>query len=89
MASTPGILIEVYLTFLMIEHVNCLFFVFMFSVIKGKVYRSSLCSIFIEISKHFQFGMKISRGAVLANVFLKQLCKALTPRDGKESKQYY
>ena len=59
----------------------------MFSVVKEKVCRSSLCSIFMEISDHFQFNMKKSHGTALANIFLKQLCKSVTPRDGKESKQ--
>ena len=31
--------------------------------------------------------MKKSHGTALANIFLKQLCKSVTPRDGKESKQ--
>ena len=39
----------------------------------------------MEISEHYQFEMKISHGNVLANIFLNNLCKAVTPRDSKEA----
>ena len=47
----------------------------------------TLYNLFQEVSDHFQFGMTMSNGICLSNIFFKNLCKAETPRDSRESKQ--
>ena len=58
----------------------------MFCVIKEKVCRRSLVSIFLEISEQFKFAMKKSHGTALANILFKNLCLAESPRSSKESR---
>ena len=58
----------------------------MFCVIKEKVCRRSLVSIFLEISEQFKFAMKKSHGTALANILFKNLCLAESPRSSKGSR---
>ena len=59
----------------------------MFSVLKQRVCRTSLVKVLLEISDFFDFDMKEKHARVLSNIFLNNLCKALTPRDNKEANQ--
>ena len=55
----------------------------MFVIVKDKVCQKSLSDLLLEISTIYDFGMSKSHAKSLANIFLNNLCKALTPRDSK------
>ena len=57
----------------------------MFMSIKDKVCRNSLSRILLDISEFFELDKKLHHARILANIFLKNLCRASTPRDSKES----
>ena len=55
-----------------------------FKVVKDKVCRKSLCNLMMLVSEFYSFGMEKHHGRILANIFLKNFCKSLTPRSIKE-----
>ena len=62
------------------------FFCFiLFGAVDDKVCQKSLQSIFFEISEYYGFRMKEHHAKIMANICLKNYCKAVTPRDSKEA----
>ena len=53
---------------------------------EDKVCQMSLSVLFREVSDYFDFGMKAHHAKIIANVCLKNYCKASTPRDSKEAR---
>ena len=53
---------------------------------EDKVCQMSLSGLFREVSDYFDFGMKAHHAKIMANVCLKNYCKASTPRDSKEAR---
>ena len=65
---------------------QCVIFSYiMFSLVRDRVCRKSLMKIILDISEFYYFGATTVHSRKLANIFINNYCKEVTPRSGKES----